>query len=222
LPAADLECVEVAVRSVVVADLAAIRLGALSTAVIGTNAADVGVARGRFRGREVGLGVACVDGEGAPLVVLNALAPAGGALTVWIRIPADWALGMAELLGVLLASPLYSAMIECWPAASAEVVSAALPLLIVLVPSSVAPSRNETVPVKHWAWLVTFAVKVTASPVVDGFVDEVTEVVDDAWGMAFICTTSGGALLVPFPLPSLTMSGAPSLLRSAKVIRGES
>ncbi len=63
-------------------------------------------------------------------------------LTVWVN--------TADVLVALLASPLYTAVTECDPAASVDTASAADPLLIVAVPSTVVPSRNCTVPVAEF------------------------------------------------------------------------
>jgi len=53
----------------------------------------------------------------------------------------------AEVLPPLPASPLYTAVIEWAPTARFAAVAAAAPLLNADVPSTVAPSRNCTVPV---------------------------------------------------------------------------
>ena len=45
------------------------------------------------------------------------------------------------------ALPPYTAVIECFPSASVDVVSVALPLLSVFVPNTVVPSLNVTDPV---------------------------------------------------------------------------
>ena len=60
-------------------------------------------------------------------------------LAVWVN--------TADVLVALFASPLYTAVIECDPAASEDTASAADPPLIVAVPNAVVPSRNCTVPV---------------------------------------------------------------------------
>ena len=51
------------------------------------------------------------------------------------------------MLPVRSASPPYTAVIECFPTASVDVVNVALPLLSVRVANTVAPSLNVTVPV---------------------------------------------------------------------------
>jgi len=73
----------------------------------------------------------------------------------------------AEVLVKKLLSPLYFAVIECGPAASADVDSCAVPPLSAITPSDVAPSRNCTVPVALEG--DTVAVNVTDCPTVDGF-----------------------------------------------------
>jgi hypothetical protein len=76
---------------------------------------------------------------------------------------------------LLAASPLYTAVIECAPAESAEVEKEAEPLLSVPVPRIVVPSRNCTVPVA--AAGLTVAVNVTLPPEMEGLRDEATAVV---------------------------------------------
>ena len=51
------------------------------------------------------------------------------------------------MLPVKLALPPYTAVIECLPTVSVDVVSVALPLLSVFVPNTVVPSLNVTDPV---------------------------------------------------------------------------
>jgi hypothetical protein len=53
----------------------------------------------------------------------------------------------ADVLPALLESPLYTAVMVWVPTLIVVIESDALPLLIVLVPNDVAPSRNWTVPV---------------------------------------------------------------------------
>ena len=65
---------------------------------------------------------------------------------------------------------------ECEPMDSAVVEKMAWPALSVAVPRVVVPSRKATVPVGVPV-AVTVAVKVTACPAVEGFSEEVTEVV---------------------------------------------
>jgi hypothetical protein len=69
-----------------------------------------------------------------------------------------------EVLPVSLASPLYTAVMICAPTDNVETDNVALPPLTGEVPSTVALSRNCTVPVA--AAGVTDAVKVTACPAV--------------------------------------------------------
>src|SRR5947199_39812 len=82
----------------------------------------------------------------------------------------------AEPLGWKVASPPKEAVIEWPPAASAVVVTDAVPLASVPTPSDVVPSRKVTVPVGTPAsgtLEATTAVKVTACPAVEGLADEV-------------------------------------------------
>jgi len=69
---------------------------------------------------------------------------------------------VADVLLLSFASPPYTAVIECDPAASVEVLYVACPLLIAPVPSVVVPSLNVTVPVA--AEIESVAVKVTELP----------------------------------------------------------
>ena len=74
-------------------------------------------------------------------------------------------------------NPAYTAAIVCEPTDSDEVVSVACPdPSVVPVPNVVAPSLNVTVPVGIPAPEVTVAVKVTLCPLVEGFGDEVSDV----------------------------------------------
>jgi hypothetical protein len=69
------------------------------------------------------------------------------------------------------------AVIECVPTDSAASVSTAWPELSgSLLPSTVVPSLNMTVPAWHSEG-VAVAVKVTVSPKVDGFADDFSKVV---------------------------------------------
>ncbi len=74
----------------------------------------------------------------------------------------------------MLASPPYSAVIECEPVVNDAVVSVAAPPLSAAVPSTVAPSLKVTVPVGEAP--VTVAVNVTACPVWLGLSEEVSAV----------------------------------------------
>src|SRR5881397_1007664 len=138
------------------------------TVPVGTAAAEVTVA----------LSVtACpvVDGFGVEVRVV-VVAAAAGAFTTWFTV--------AEVLAANVALPPYAAVSGCVPTASVEMESEALPLTSVAVPSTVAPSRNVTVPVGTPAAEVTVALSVTACPVVEGFGVEVKLVVVDAAGGA--------------------------------------
>jgi len=74
---------------------------------------------------------------------------------------------VAELL---LASPLYVAVMGLLPSGSAEVVAVAAPPTNVDVPNVVAPLVNVTVPVTPAG---SVAVKVTDWPGLEGFVEEI-------------------------------------------------
>src|SRR6202035_753412 len=67
-----------------------------------------------------------------------------------------------EVLPAKLASPLYTAVMECVPTVNAAVLNAAVPALSVLVPSVAVPFLNVTVPVGVPDVTVTVAVNVTA------------------------------------------------------------
>ena len=72
-------------------------------------------------------------------------------------------------------------MIEWLPRANVEVVNVAFPPLSVPVPRVVVPSLKVTVPVGVPEVVgFTVAVKVTAWPNPDGFMEETTKVVDAA------------------------------------------
>ena len=84
------------------------------------------------------------------------------------------------------------AVIECFPAASDDVVSDAWPLLRATVPSEAEPSKNSTVPVAVDG--ETVAVKVTGRPVLDGLSLDANVVVV---GSVFtICNSTGDVLPV--------------------------
>jgi hypothetical protein len=80
--------------------------------------------------------------------------------TTWVSVP------VAELL---LASPLYVAVMGSLPAGSEDVVTVAAPPVSVDVPNVVAPLVNVTVPVTP---VGSVAVKVTDWPGVEGFTEE--------------------------------------------------
>src|SRR3989441_2175860 len=109
-----------------------------------------------------------VEGFGVEVRVV-VVAAAAGAFTTWVT--------TAEVLAANVALPPYAAVSGWLPAASVEVESDALPLTSGAVPSTVAPSRNVTVPVGTPAAEVTVAFRVTACPVVEGFGVEVRLVV---------------------------------------------
>jgi hypothetical protein len=81
--------------------------------------------------------------------------------TTWVSVP------VAELL---LASPLYVAVMGSLPKGSEDVVTVAAPPVSVDVPNVVAPLVNVTVPVTP---LGSVAVNVTDWPGVEGFVEEI-------------------------------------------------
>jgi hypothetical protein len=80
-----------------------------------------------------------------------------------------------EVLVASLASPAYTAVIECPATERVEVASVATPPLSVPLPMAVVPSTKETLPEAVVG--VTWAVKVTFVPKVDGFAEEVRVVV---------------------------------------------
>lgn len=85
----------------------------------------------------------------------------------------------AEVLARLLASPPYTAVMECEPTAKAAVENVATPEpLRAPVPRVVPPSLNVAVPVGV-PEPVTVAVNVTEAPARDGFTLEVNVVVED-------------------------------------------
>ena len=76
----------------------------------------------------------------------------------------------------MFASPLYAAVIECVPRASAVAFQTAVPAFTAALPSSVAPSENVTVPVSAPPLVVTPAENVTAAPYPEGFALDATVV----------------------------------------------
>lgn len=88
-----------------------------------------------------------------------------------------------EVLLVKDVSPLYTAVMECVPAAKVFDENFATPPLRVLVPSVLVPLLNVTVPVgvPPPDEGVTVALKVTDWPKVDGFSDEVRAVFVPVW-----------------------------------------
>jgi len=99
------------------------------------------------------------------VVVVSAL------FTVWVS--------TALVLALKPEAPEYSAVIECVPTVSPDVLKLAWPALSVPVPSVVVPSLKVMVPVGVAVPLVgvTVAVKVTDWPCFDGFALETTVVV---------------------------------------------
>ena len=74
-----------------------------------------------------------------------------------------------EVLPVKLTSPLYTAVMECVPTVSVEVVNVADPALSVPVPKVTVPFLNVTVPVGVPDVAVTVALNVTDWLKADGF-----------------------------------------------------
>jgi hypothetical protein len=108
-----------------------------------------------------------------------------------------------EVLPVKLVSPPYTAVIECVPPDSADVVSVAVPPLSVPVPSVVPPSWNVTVPASvPVADDVTLAVRVRAVPKMEGLFDEVTVVVLVA--LFTVCVKVAEVLPAKFVSPPYT------------------
>ena len=99
------------------------------------------------------------------------LKSSGAALTVCVT--------AAEVLVAKLASPEYTAVMECEPASSEDVERVAWPAAFNAgLPSAVVPSLKVTVPVGvPGEVLATVAVKVTDWPAVDGFNEEARVVV---------------------------------------------
>jgi hypothetical protein len=91
-------------------------------------------------------------------------------------------------------------VIEWAPPASAEVVIVAVPPLSVPVPSVEAPSWKVTVPVRvPPTGEVTEAVKVTAAPIVEGLLEELTEA--ELAALPIICIRTGEVLPVKLASP---------------------
>src|SRR5208283_5782859 len=98
-----------------------------------------------------------------------------------------------DLLAAKFESPPYTAVTDVVPTLSVEVTNVAVPSLNVPVPKTVLPFMNETVSPSGGAG-VTTAVKVTASPYVDGFGAEVSVVV--------VLVTFAGVSLNTVPQPA--------------------
>src|SRR5206468_12597695 len=105
--------------------------------------------------------------ESVGIGAIGAGGPATG-FTTWFS--------TGDVLGLLFASPLYTALIGCVPTASVDVVNCALPDDSATgAPRFVAPSMNWTVPLGLPP--VTVAVNVTAWPTSDGLTDDESVVV---------------------------------------------
>jgi hypothetical protein len=106
-----------------------------------------------------------------------------GLRVVVVAMPLTTCVTVFDVLVAKLLSPLYTALTECEPGASAEVEQVAVPVVIGWAPQLVMfvlPSLNATVPVGEPASDETVAVNNTASPAVDGLVPETSAVLDDA------------------------------------------
>ena len=79
----------------------------------------------------------------------------------------------AEVLGPKILSPLYWALIWCWPSARVMVVKVAVPLLRRTgAPSGVPPSKKVTMPVGvPPVWELTVTMKVTGRPGLGGWAE---------------------------------------------------
>jgi len=108
----------------------------------------------------------------------------------------------ADVLPVKLALPEYTAVSECAPTASAEVLIAAEPAETGAVPSEVAPSKNSTVPGGEpapGALTDTVAVSVVDWPNTVGFGALVSAVVVEAW--LTVCGSAADVLPLKLALP---------------------
>lgn len=107
------------------------------------------------------------------------------------------------MLVAKLASPLYTAVIECVPADSADVVKEVQPALFrVTVPSVVVPSLKVMVPVgvpTAGATTLIVAVKVTDCPEVDGLSDETNAA--DTVPCWTVSVTVGDVVAIKLPSP---------------------
>lgn len=85
-----------------------------------------------------------------------------------------------DVLPEKLLDPPYTAVMECEPTASADVLNLAEPALSAPLPNVVAPSLNVTVPVTvpvPGATVLTVAVNVTDCPNTEGLAEDTTVVV---------------------------------------------
>jgi len=114
---------------------------------------------------------------------------------------------VVDVLDALLASPLYTAVMECAPAVSVDTDSDADPLTTVAEPSADVPSRNCTVPVA--AVGVTTAVSVTVWPTVEGFTDDAAVTVVAALFTVSVTMADVLEALLPSPLYTAVMECAP-------------
>ena len=109
----------------------------------------------------------------------------------------NW-MSAAEVLLLKLVSPLYTAVMLCFPTANVDVVKVALPEEFkVPAPIDVAPSRNVTVPVgvpELGEVATTVAVNVTGVKASVGFAEEASVVEVEA---LFTVWSSGAEVLPP-------------------------
>src|SRR5258708_33347069 len=117
-----------------------------------------------------------------------------GGPTVWVRTP--------DVLGALLRSPAYAAVMEWLPTESVDVVKPATPPTTATAPSTVDPSLKVTVPVGLMP--ATVAVKVTACPPLLGLAEDTSPVA--------VRPATARTPLAPLPgLPSLQPTIYPAL-----------
>jgi hypothetical protein len=115
----------------------------------------------------------CPNADGLGVLLSTVLVAAW--FTVWLCV--------ADVLPEKLASPEYTAVSECAPTASEDVLMLAVPAETGDVPSDVAPSKNSIEPPGSPApggFTATLALIVTDWPFTDGFGVLVTEVVVEA------------------------------------------
>lgn len=102
----------------------------------------------------------------------------------------------------LFALPAYTAVIECDPCASEEVVNVAFPLPSDIVCKTVAPSLNVTEPAGvplPGGTAATVAVSVTDWPSFDGFNEEVNVV--EVAALLTVCVKAEDVMVLKFALP---------------------
>lgn len=120
------------------------------------------------------------------------------------------------MLPAKLASPPYTAVIECAPADNVEMLNAAVPLISAVDPNAFVPSIKMTVPLGIRPLPVTFAVNVTNWPTCDGLSLDVTLVL--LTGKLTFCVKTEEALPVKLPSPLYTaVIGCAPTLRAPAV-----